>query len=138
MKNQRNLLQTMKQHGRGIATATLLVGTLILPWNAAEAESSAIANLNHDEYSDPSIGAPSEQMNLAMLSQGNAAAVNTSTYPVRAPRAAVQLFSDMPLYGLQTNAFAPTFLLNHAPDDVNQQKSEFTVNNDGSWAMFSW
>ncbi len=139
MKNQEKFLQSMKRHGRGIATATLLVGTQILPWTATEAEPLALVNLDHNAHSDLSISAPSKQMNLAMLSRVDTTTVNISTYPAKATRtAAVQLFSDMPFYNLQTNTFALTSLPHHVPNYVNQQKPEFAVNDDGSWIMFSW
>jgi hypothetical protein len=138
MKNQRNFLQTINQHSKRIVTTTVLAGTLILPWNAAEAEPSAFANFNDDESRNLFVSAPSEHVSLAMLSQVNPAAVTIRTSPATATRAAaVQLFSDVARSGLQTHAFTPTSLHQPALGYVNLQKPEFAVNDDASWVMFS-
>jgi len=138
MKNQQNFLQTIKQHSRRIVTTTFLAGTLILPWNAAEAEPSAFANFNYEESRNLSVSAPSEHVSLAMLSQVNPTAVTIRTAPATSTRAAVQLFSDMSLYDLQTHALTPPSLHQPAPGYVNPQQSKFAVNDGASWVMFSW
>ena len=145
MKNHRTYWEHMKQHSKQfrqyskrIVTTTLLAGTLVLPGNAAEAELSACVDCNCAGYSDVAIDAPSKRVDLALLSPVNAAAVTISTYPATATRTAVPLFSDMPLYGLQTHAFAPIYLHQHAPDFITEYESGFTVDNDGFLAVFSW
>ena len=129
MKNQRNFLQTMKPYGRRVVTTTLLVGTLVLPWNAAEAEPSVFADFNGNGYMAFAIGIPPR--NVHGLSHSTSLGITTAA-------GASQIIHDMSRYGLQTHAYTPTFLHHHAPDSLNGYEPEFAVNDDGFLVVFSW
>ncbi|MGE0827240.1 MAG: hypothetical protein AB7G75_29945 [Candidatus Binatia bacterium] len=116
MKHQQNFLQTLKQHGKQIITTTLLTGALWQPWKAAEAEPLVFANLNPHEYND-----------LA----GEASSKGCSND-------GAQLTSRLPRYDFQTNALAPTFLHNHTPAHLNEDKPRTVIDDDGFVVVFSW
>jgi hypothetical protein len=128
-----------KQHSTRIVTTTLFVGTLVLPWNAAEAEPAASAECNGNGVGDLAIHVPSERMALNTVSPVNVGAPNIRTNPGPAIRTeAVQLFDPMSMFGLPTNTYTPTFLHQHAPTSLNGYEPRFAPDDDGLLVVFSW
>ena len=139
MKYQRNFLHAMRQHGKRIVTTTLLACVLALSWNAAEAQPSAVADGNGDEYDNLSVSVPAKQISLTMLSRENTAPLTIGTYPAKVAKvAAIQLFSDMPMESLKANASVPTLLLQHASHLIGKHESGVAADDDGFLVMFSW
>lgn len=109
------------------------------PGHAAATEPSTVGNLHHEASRDLAVRVPDAHVNLAMLAPAHAAVGVIHAYPERVmKKATIQLFSDLPLIDLQTDAFAAPFSHHQVIKDVNQKQAGLGVTDESSWIMFSW
>lgn len=135
MKNHYTFWEHLGQHSKqfkkiskGIITTTFVVGTLLTPWKTATA---------HDVYTDFNSDG---DMVLAMgTPYKKAPGFNPSAYRGTATTAdAGQILYGISMYGLQTNAYAPSLLHQRTLNFINTYESEAVVDEHGFLVVFSW